>query len=217
MTIATVSLYSEKMESVPLLLSLLILCVCGPPLCGATDYYVRPTEPTNASCPGQPCLTLHHYIQNLSSNANYHLLPGVHFINGPITLKNARNVSMAAFRSNSSSPKIVATIDCHCITRPCYECTGISFVNASNISISSLSIDVQLLLPSHEGLLSVTGIGFTNSNGVVIRGLYVWITKMREEIFVLAVSHCRNIEISELTTHNNGIDVTLSNNVNISN
>ena len=90
-------------------------------------------------------------------------------------------------------------------------------MNASNISISSLSIDVQLLLPSHEGLLSVTGIGFTNSNGVVIRGLYVWITKMREEIFVLAVSHCRNIEISELTTLNNGIDVTLSNNVNISN
>ena len=81
------------MESVPLLLSLLILCVCGPPLYGATDYYVRPTEPTNASCPGQPCLTLHHYIQNLSSNANYHLLPGVHSINGPITLKYVHNVS----------------------------------------------------------------------------------------------------------------------------
>ena len=33
--------------------------------CGATEYYVRPTEPTNISCPaGQSCLTLNHYTSD---------------------------------------------------------------------------------------------------------------------------------------------------------
>ena len=141
----------QDMGVLPVYLSLGILCVCGPPLCGATDYYVRPTEPTNASCPGQPCLTLHHYIQNLSSNANYHLLPGVHSINGSITLKHVRNVSMAAF--NSSVTKIAATIEFNSRGNGSLyslKCSGISFQDASNITISSLSIELKLLLPSHN-------------------------------------------------------------------
>ena len=210
------------MESVPLLLSLLILCVCGPPLCGATDYYVRPTEPTNASCPGQPCLTLHHYIQNLSSNANYHLLPGVHSINGPITLKYVHNVSMAAF--NSSETKIAATIECNSRgsgSLYSLECSGISFQDASDITISSLSIELKLLLPSHNAYrqLSIAGMSFKNSTDVVIQGLGIWMkqTWPVDNVFVIAFSDCANVEMSSLTVTNGGIDVTLSSNVSISN
>ena len=210
------------MESVPLLLSLLILCVCGPPLCGATDYYVRPTEPTNASCPDQPCLTLHHYIQNLSSNANYHLLPGVHFINGPITLKHVRNVSMAAF--NSSVTKIAATIECNSRGNGSVhslECSGISFQDASNITISSLSIELKLLLPSHNAYrqLSIAGMSFKNSTDVVIQGFGIWMKQMwpADNVFVIVFSDCMNVEMSSLTVTNGGIDVTLSSNVSISN
>ena len=210
------------MESVPLLLSLLILCVSGPSLCGATDYYVRPTEPTNASCPGQPCLILHHYIQNLSSNANYHLLPGVHFINGPITLKHVHNVSMAAF--NSSITKIAATIECNRrgnVSLYNLECSGISFQDASNITISSLSIELKLLLPSDIAYrqLSIAGMSFMNSTDVVIQGLDVWITKTRpvEDVFVIAFSDCMDVKMRSFTFTNGGIDVTLSSNVSISN
>ena len=210
------------MESVPLLLSLLILCVCGPPLCGATDYYVRPTEPTNASYPGQPCLTLHHYIQNLSSNANYHFLPGVHSINGPITLKYVHNVSMAAF--NSSVTKIAATIECNSRgsgSLYSLECSGISFQDASDITISSLSIELKLQLPSHNAYrqLSIAGMSFMNSTDIVIQGLDVWITKTRpvDDVFVIAVSDCIDVEMRSLTFTNGGIDVTLSSNISISN
>ena len=194
--------------------------MCVPSLCGATDYYVRPTEPTNASCPGQPCLTLHHYIQNISSNANYHLLPGVHSINGSITLKHIRNVSMAAF--NSSITKIVT----ECNNRrnsSLYnlDCSGISFQDASDITISSLSIELKLLLPSHNAYrqLSIAGMSFMNSTDVVIQGLDVWITKTRpvDDVFVIAVSDCVDVKMRSFTFTNGGIDVTLSSNVSISN
>ena len=202
------------MESVPLHLSLLILCVSGPSLCGATDYYVRPTEPTNASCPGQPCLTLHHYIQNLSSNANYHLLPGVHFINGPITLEHVRNVSMAAF--NSSVTKIAATIECNSRGNGSHyslECSGISFQDTSNITISSLSIELKLLLPSRNVYwqLSIAGMSFMNSTDVVIQGLDVWMKQMwpTDNVVVIAFSDCMNVEMSSLTVTNGGSAVSL--------
>ena len=51
-------------------------------LCGATEYYVRPTEPTNIACPYQPCLTLNQYISNsehyFKSNTVFRFLPGTH-------------------------------------------------------------------------------------------------------------------------------------------
>ena len=188
--------------------------MCGPLLCGATDYYVRPTEPTNASCPSQPCLTLHHYIQNLSSNANYHLLPGVHFINGPITLKHVRNLSMAAF--NSSGTKIAATIEFNSRGNGSLyslKCSGISFQDASNITISSLSIELKLLLPSHNAhrKLSIAGMSFKNSTDVVIQGLGIWMTQMwpADNVVVIAFSDCMNVEMSSLTVTNGGSAVSL--------
>ena len=188
--------------------------MCGPPLCGATDYYVRPTEPTNASCPSQPCLTLHHYIQNLSSNANYHLLPGVHFINGPITLKHVRNLSMAAF--NSSGTQIAATIEFNSRGNGSLyslKCSGISFQDASNITISSLSIELKLLLPSHNAhrQLSIAGMSFKNSTDVVIQGLDVWMKQMwpADNVVVIAFSDCMNVEMSSLTATNGGSAVSL--------
>ena len=50
---------------------LLILLIPVLSLCGATEYYVRPTEPTNTSCPAQPCLTLSQ--PNMSSVAFMHI------------------------------------------------------------------------------------------------------------------------------------------------
>ena len=204
----------QDMGVLPVYLSLGILCVCGPPLCGATDYYVRPTEPTNASCPSQPCLTLHHYIQNLSSNANYHLLPGVHFINGPITLKHVRNLSMAAF--NSSGTKIAATIEFNSRGNGSLyslKCSGISFQDASNITISSLSIELKLLLPSHNAhrQLSIAGMSFKNSTDVVIQGLGIWMKQMwpADNVVVIAFSDCMNVEMSSLTVTNGGSAVSL--------
>ena len=46
---------------------LLLLLVPVLSLCGATEYYVRPTEPTNTSCPAQPCLSTSMTLTTTSS------------------------------------------------------------------------------------------------------------------------------------------------------
>ena len=124
-----------------------VVLLCVEPLTTTSD----PLSPPMPPVPVSRVSPSHHYIQNLSSNANYHLLPGVHSINGPITLKHVHNVSMAAF--NSSVTKIAATIECNSRgsgSLYSLKCSGISFQDASDITISSLSIELKLLLPSHN-------------------------------------------------------------------
>ena len=47
-------------------------------------FYVIPDDPTNVSCPSQPCATLSQYLLDnngtlpVVSNAEYHFLPGEH-------------------------------------------------------------------------------------------------------------------------------------------
>ena len=100
------------------------------------------------------------------------------------------------------------------------ECSGISFQDASDITISSLSIELKLLLPSHIAYrqLSIAGMSFKNSTDVVILGLGIWMEQMwpADNVFVIAFTDCVNVEISSLTVTNGGIHVTLSSNVSIS-
>ena len=96
-----------------------------------------------------------------------------------------------------------------------------SFQDASDITISSLSIELKLLLPSHNAYrqLSIAGMSFKKSTDVVIQRIDVWITKTRpvDDVFVIAVSDCVDVKMRSFTFTNGGIDVTLSSNVSISN
>ena len=86
--------------------------------CGATEYYVRPTEPTNISCPaGQSCLTLNHYTSDsdhyFKSNTVFKFLPGTHRINKPLQIRNVHNVSLTAYDDSSDqTPHIMAEFSC---------------------------------------------------------------------------------------------------------
>ena len=69
--------------------------------CGATEYYVRPTEPTNTSCPAQPCLTLSQYINDSDhyfiSNTAFLFLSGIHCIDTPVIIEDVHNISLVRY------------------------------------------------------------------------------------------------------------------------
>ena len=66
--------------------------------CGATEYYVKPTDLTkfNVTCPGQPCLSINEYTDDaayyMKSNTVFTFLPGNHIVERPIVAKNVQNI-----------------------------------------------------------------------------------------------------------------------------
>ena len=96
---------------------LLILLIPVLSLCGATEYYVRPTETTNTSCPAQPCLTLNQYINDsdhyFESNTVFKFLPGTHHMDRPLTIGNVHNMSLESWIDESDEyPHLVAQFPC---------------------------------------------------------------------------------------------------------
>ena len=130
--------------------------------CGATEYYVRPTEPTNTSCPGQPCLTLNQYINNSShyiqSNVVFTFLPGKHVIENMLHIRNVENVTLKRISYESGeNPQLIAQFSClsnyQCFDEvsrikylvndfPLEDCSIIQLINASHVDI----IGIQLTL-----------------------------------------------------------------------
>ena len=114
-------------------------------LCGATEYYVRPTEPTDTSCPAQPCLTLSQYISNsdlyFKSNTVFKFLPGLHHANQTLHMQSVENVSL---EGNQHSDHPIVTMDIHCSSN---HCAGLHFQNITNLTVYSLDfyLHVQLL------------------------------------------------------------------------
>ena len=95
---------------------LLILLVPVLSLCGATEYYVRPTEPTNTSCPAQPCLTLNQYTSDsdhyFKPNTVFKFLPGTHHMDRPLTIKHVHNMSLESLSDENKHPHLVAQFSC---------------------------------------------------------------------------------------------------------
>ena len=95
---------------------LLLLLVPVLFLCETTEYYIRPTESTNTSCPGQPCLTLSQYINDsvhyFHSNAVFKFLQGIQHMDRPLIIGNIHNLSLESY-SNKQQPQLVAKFTCN--------------------------------------------------------------------------------------------------------
>ena len=93
----------------------LILLIPVLSLCGATEYYVRPTEPTNTFCPAQPCLTLNQYVNDsnhyFQSNTVFKFLPGTHHMDRPVIIGTVHNISLENF--SNKHPHLVAQCSCN--------------------------------------------------------------------------------------------------------
>ena len=148
---------------------LLILLVPVLSLCGATEYYVRPTEPTNTSCPAQPCLTLNQYTSDsdhyFKPNTVFKFLPGTHHMDRPLTIGNVHNMSLESLSDESDEyPHLVAQFSCEtegheCIYMNWYDtgwsyfpdvpnvqvcCAAIWLHDVYNVTVKGISITVQI-------------------------------------------------------------------------
>ena len=138
--------------------------------CGANMYYARPTEPTDTSCPAQPCLTLSQYISDsdlyFKSNTVFKFLLGLHHINQTLDMWSVENVSLEG-EQNNNHPLVVMDMQCSS-----YDCAGFHFHNITNLIIHSLDFSVYVtalpsLSPNVESL-SVSGFMYSAVNTLQI-------------------------------------------------
>ena len=177
-------------------------------LCGATEYYVRPTEPTGTSCPAQPCLTLSHYISNsdlyFKSNTVFKFLPGLHHANQTLDMWSVENVSLEG-EHNSDHPIVMMDINCSS-----HGCDGFQFQNMNNLTIHSLNISIYMNnkdsrargfwfvevsnLQMYHTSVDFSSSGFQYSSGIVVfecQHIFLYSTT------VWGCNYCYGIDIME--------------------
>ena len=162
-------------------LTLLLVCLLCP-LCGATEYFVKPTEPTNASCPGQPCLTLaqytadsDHYFQS-NNNTVFWFLSGTHNISLPVIITDAHNITLERYGERNGYPRILFEPSHYClcafedtIMGVCKGCTAVQFYNISRATVKGLEIFGQ----RYNKTSSINGLSFIRSNDLVVQNILV--------------------------------------------
>ena len=129
---------------------LLILLAPVLSLCGATEYYVRPTEPTNTSCPAQPCLTLNQYSNDsdhyFKSNTVFKFLPGTHHVDRPLTMGNVHNMSWEnGGEVDDERPLLVTRFSCETEEHICTYtsdicCAAVLLHDINNVTIKGLAV-----------------------------------------------------------------------------
>ena len=106
----------------------------------AEILHVLPNNPTNVSCPSQPCATLSQYLLDnngtlpVASNVEYHFLPGEHHINNTTILHNLSNFSFSGI-----SNKFVGLICC----------SKLYIYNSKNVTITSIDF-MQCAIPENQ-------------------------------------------------------------------
>ena len=182
-------------------------------LCGATEYYVRPTGPTDTSCPAQPCLTLSHYISNsdlyFKSNTVFKFLPGLHHANQTLDMQSVENVSLEG-EHNSDLPIVMMDINCSS-----HGCDGFQFHNISNLTIHSLNIFIYIDgVYMHDQECPVGGfmffevshllmynanVEFTSSGSLYSSGLRVFESRQifLHSLTAICGNYCRVIDIED--------------------
>ena len=137
---------------------LLVLLVPVLSLCGTTEYYVRPTEPTNTSCPAQPCLTLSQYSSDsdhyFKSNTVFKFLSGTHHMDRPLTIRHVHNMSLESLSDESDKyPHLVAQLSCETEECECIYmdwsldfqvcCAAVWLHDVYNVIVKGISITVS--------------------------------------------------------------------------
>ena len=150
------------MSAAWILLQLLVLLsslLCQP-LCEAAVNYVKPTQPLNATCPGQPCYTLQDYLHNSTryflSNTTFQFLSGYHNVCCSFDIHGIQKLTFAPYLAGTSV--IISSISASPLTQPTVTLTfqsvseisitdmmfhqlGIAFDNCTDISLIALNID----------------------------------------------------------------------------
>ena len=122
----------------PLLLltkAVIFLLCCLGNVHGITEYYVKPTEFDNTSCPGEPCHTLNHFASNTHyawSGVVVRFLPGNHSLNQSLYISSSSNLHLTSFEPVTSIQNLSVIIHCPGMG-------NLYFYNVSNVTIHGLS------------------------------------------------------------------------------
>ena len=141
----------------------------------AVGYFVKPTQPANSSCPGQPCLTLAEYINNTeyyfksNNNSVFWFLSGRHHISSPVVVTDAYNVTLKNY--DYQIPLVVFSPIYYCgcaipitVYSVCGKCSIFQFTNVSMVSISELSLQGT----AYNDTSSVDGMSFEMSENISV-------------------------------------------------
>ena len=185
---------------------LLVLLIPVLSLCGATEYYVRPTEPTNTSCPAQPCLTLNQYVNDsdhyFQSNTVFKFLPGTHHMDRPVTIGNVHNMSLESF--SNEYPHLVVQFSCETKAHKCLQvsawkyqfdvcCAAIWLSDIHNVTVKGVNVTVQTP--------NVSGIILTNVSKVSIHFTTTY-SSYDHYCFGIAIFEAASVEVHSSTTNN---------------
>ena len=192
---------------------ILVLLLPAPYLCGATEYYVRPMEPTNTSCPGQPCLTFSQYINDsdhyFKSNTVFRFQSGIHQVNRSVSIRNVHNISMVEIEKDKET-KVIFYLPCNqSSTSSTPECRGFVFRFASYITIDGLTVVVhsQSKVPLFGMMfMNITRLSIKHSTMITVNSLWSY------SINVIGGKH---VNIISLTVTHGGIKLIDTENASI--
>ena len=102
-------------------------------VCATTSdiRYVRPADSPLSSCPGQPCLTLHEYVEidNFTNGTTLQFLPGNHTLQQSLRLVNNSNVTLeAAFNHSVATIAYQGNVTIYCTMVARLHVVGLSFI-----------------------------------------------------------------------------------------
>ena len=183
-------------------------------MCGATKYYVRPTEPTNTSCPGQPCLTLSQYSNDsdhyFKSNTVFKFLPGTHHIDRPVHIRNIQNISLESLHDqNDQYPHVVVKFHfdlevCNFDSgKICYfdsgkihvmPCDAISFHEVADVILKGINITVYTP--------NISGIILSNVTNISVQSTTVYSRSSNTCAFGILVYQAESVEVNLVGAYN---------------
>ena len=124
-----------------LLLLVLLFSLLYTPLCEAAVSYVKPTQPLNVTCPGQPCYTLEDYLHNstryFSSNTTFKFLSGNHIVCCSFDVHGIQKLAFVPYSAGKSV--IIGSITTSPSTQPIV--VTVKFQSVSEISITDIMFD----------------------------------------------------------------------------
>ena len=213
-------------------------------VCSATEYYVRPTEPVDTTCPGQPCLTLNEYTNNteyyIKSNTVFIFLPGKHHMDRPLEVIDMQNVTLKSNDTENLQPLLVPQFPCEmhsdCLeieppeVAPPYAIFSLSFTT-SNVSLCCSAIRlINVTLAHIDGIqiaailpyyYNVSGLIIEQSTDISVNNMALTLSssRMNTSEFGLLVYNSSRIVVDSLQANNFswGISTCKSNSINISN
>lgn len=145
------------------------------PASGYSEYFVKPTQPVNNSCPGQPCLTLTQYIIrteyyfNSNNNSVFTLLSGIHTISSPVIVTNSSNVTFRSYSENDSIPTVIFNSSSYCVCPKgvgiCSSCSAFQFYNTVSAAIRG----IEVIAVQYSSNSSIAVISFSNCVAITLQ------------------------------------------------